>query len=390
MSGDLGSNPARPLRLGLLGYGLDRPLTGIGRYSVEIARQFSLPGSGVSLEVIKPFSSPVADLDEYLRTRRIFGSRLPAYMLAGPLQIATVARRDELDVIHDPFGVSPFFMPHRIAPFGRVLTLHDMIPFVYPETHARLTNLLFRRYIPRSLRFVDRIITDSESSRQDIVRFLRFPPERVTAIPIGVAPQFAPASAEVCQRVRERYGLPVDYILTVGSLTPRKNLETLFAAYYQLRQRGLPHRLVVVGPTAWKSAGIFQRLRSLGIEQDVVLTGFVADTDLPALYSAASAFAFPSLYEGFGLPPLEAMACGTPVVTSNRSSLPEIVGDAALLVDPLDVDALASAIDRLLTDAGLTTAMIARGLARTRLFTWERTAREHCRVYRDVSGRSPE
>jgi glycosyltransferase involved in cell wall biosynthesis len=379
-------NDERPLRLGLLGYGLDRPLTGIGRYSVELARQFGRM-DGVSLELIKPFSGSIAGIDPSVRTRRILGRRLPAYMLAAPAQIAAVAHRDRLDVIHDPFGVSPFFLPRWLAPFGRVLTLHDVIPFIYPETHARLTNLLFRRYIPRSLRFVDRITTVSESSRRDIIRILRFPAERVHAIPIGVAPHFAPAGAEACQRIRERYGLPADYVLTVGSLNPRKNLETLFAAYQQLRQRGLPHRLVVVGPTDWKSAGIFQRLRALGIEQDVLLTGFVTDEDLPALYSGASVFAFPSLYEGFGLPPLEAMACGTPVVTSNRSSLPEVVGDAGLLVEPFDVEALASAIDRLLTDPELSAGLIQRGLIRAASFSWTRTARAHRCVYRDVSAR---
>jgi glycosyltransferase involved in cell wall biosynthesis len=308
-------------------------------------------------------------------------------MLAAPAQIATVARRDRLDIIHDPFGVSPFFVPRRVAPFGRVLTLHDMIPFIYPETHARLTNMLFRRYIPRSLRFVDRIITDSESSRTDIVRFLRFPAERVNAIPIGAAPHFAPTSPEERQRVRQRYGLPNNYILTVGSLNPRKNLETLFSAFHQLLQRSLPHKLVIVGPTAWKSAGIFQRMRSLGIERDVVLTGFVGDADLPALYGGASVFVFPSLYEGFGLPPLEAMACGTPVVTSNRSSLPEVVGDAGLLVDPHDADAIATAIERLAADSELSAGLIDRGLARARSFTWERAAHAHRRVYQEVSSR---
>lgn len=377
----------RPVRLGLLGYGLDRPLTGIGRYSVELARQFSQRCDDISLEVIKPFAGSVADLDVSIRTRRIVGSRLPAYMLAGPAQLAAVARRGRLEVIHDPFGVSPFFLPRRLAPFGRVLTLHDMVPFIYPETHARLTNLLFRHYIPRSLRFVDRIITDSESSRRDIVRFLHFPPERVNAIPIGVSPHFAPASKEACQRVRQRYDLPADYILTVGSLSPRKNLETLFAAYQQLRQRGLPHHLVVVGPTAWKSSGIFQRMRVLGLEDDVLLTGFVAESDLPALYAGASVFAFPSLYEGFGLPPLEAMACGAPVVTSNRSSLPEVVGDAGLLVEPLDADALASALDRMLTDHELSSGLIKRGLARAASFTWERTARAHSEVYAELAAR---
>jgi glycosyltransferase involved in cell wall biosynthesis len=369
----------------LLGYGLDRPLTGIGRYAVELARQLCACDDGISLELIKPFSKPANGLDTPLRTRRILGRRLPAYMVVGPTQITNVARRDRLDVVHDPFGVSPFFVPRQLAPFGRVLTLHDMVPFVYPETHARLTNLLFRRYIPRSLRFVDQIITDSESSQRDIVRFLRFPSERVTAIPIGVASRFAPAGADERQRACQRLSLPGDYILTVGSLSPRKNLESLFAAFKELRRRGRPHHLVVVGPTAWKSAGIFRQLRTLGIESDVLLTGFVSDDDLPALYSGAAAFAFPSLYEGFGLPPLEAMACGTPVVTSNNSSLPEVVGDAGLLVDPLDVEALASALDRLLTDPELSSRLIRRGIARSKAFTWERTARAHSCIYRDVA-----
>lgn len=375
---------APPVRLGLLAYGLDRPLTGIGRYSVTLAEQLSMIDGSLTLDIIRPFSGPIVELDQSIRSHRILGRRLPAYMLAGPPQIAAIARHNRLNVIHDPFGVSPFFLPRRQAPFGRVLTLHDMIPYIYPTTHARLTNLLFRRYIPRSLRFVDRIITDSESSRRDIVRFLRFPAERVHAIPIGVAPQFAPASEAERQSVRKRYGLPNRYILTVGSLIPRKNLETLFSAYHLLRERGATFRLVVVGPTAWKSAGIFQRLRALGIEEDVLLTGFVADEDLPAFYSCASVFVFPSLYEGFGLPPLEAMACGTPVVASNTSSLPEVVGDAGLLVDPLDVHALAAAIDSLMADQELTTGLIERGFARAGSFTWERTAREHLCVYRKV------
>ncbi|HVX31174.1 MAG TPA: glycosyltransferase family 1 protein [Nitrolancea sp.] len=380
----MSAHRAGSLRLGLLGYGLDRPLTGIGRYSVELAHQLSRCPDALSLELIKPFSASIAGLPDGIPARRIAGRRLPAYMLAAPSQLAAVARRDRLDIIHDPFGVSPFFLPRRIAPFKRVLTLHDVIPYVFPETHARLTNLLFRRYIPRSLRFVDRIITDSEASRRDIIRFLKFPAERVHAIPIGVAPWFEPAGAEAIARVRARYELPSDYILAVGSLNPRKNLETLFTAYHRLRQRGFPHRLVVVGPSAWKSVGIFQRLRDLGLERDVRLTGFVADEDLPALYSAAAALVLPSLYEGFGLPPLEAMACGTPVVTSNTSSLPEVVGDAGLMVDPLDVDALAAAIDRLLTDSELSSGLIARGLSRAQLFTWERTAHEHRHIYHDV------
>ena len=373
-----------PIRLGMLGYGLDRPLTGIGRYAVELTQHFSTSDE-LAVTLMKPFAQPVTELEPRVGTSRIHGRLLPSYMLAGPAQITAIARKRRLNVIHDPFGVSPFFAPRSIGRFGRVVTIHDMIPFVFPETHAPLTNLLFRRYIPWSLRFVDRIITDSESSRRDIVRFYRFPADRVHAIPIGVSHRFVPATREATQRALDRYGITTSYIMVVGSLNPRKNLETLFESYRLLRQRGLGHQLVVVGPKAWKSASIFQRLHDLGLESDVVMTGFVDEDDLPALYSGADAFAFPSLYEGFGLPPLEAMACGTPVVTSNSSSLPEVVGGAGLMIDPGDAKALADAIEHLVTDRATHAKFAALGLARAKQFRWDRTACAHLNLYREIA-----
>ncbi|HEU4792797.1 MAG TPA: glycosyltransferase family 1 protein, partial [Nitrolancea sp.] len=210
------------------------------------------------------------------------------------------------------------------------------------------------------------------------------PASKIRVIPNGVSNAFTPASLVTVAGVLRHYAVPQPYILTVGALQSRKNLETLFAAYRILRGKGLPHRLVVTGRKAWKTAGIFTSLRQLGLEEDVILTGYVADDDLPALYSGASAFAFPSLYEGFGLPPLEAMACGTPVVTSNSSSLPEVVGDAGLTVDPSDVRGFAGALERLLTDEALHETCRKRGLARAGRFTWDRAAADHLELYQSL------
>jgi glycosyltransferase involved in cell wall biosynthesis len=313
------------------------------------------------------------------------GRLLPSYMALAPLQIAALARRQRLRVIHDPFGISPFLVPRAVAPFARIVTIHDMIPFIYPDTHARLTNLLFRRYIPQSLRFIDAVVTVSEASRHDITRFFGVPPERICVIHNGVSPKFTPVSPTEISDTCRRYELPQPYLLTVGAVQARKNLGTLFAAYKILRERGISHTLVVVGKKAWKTEGTFLQLRELGLEQEVIFTGHVADEDLPAIYSGASAFAFPSLYEGFGLPPLEAAACGTPAVTSKTSSMPEVVGDFSVLVEPYDIQGFAEALERLLLDDEYHAEYRGRGLRGASNFTWERAARLHLSLYQSFS-----
>jgi glycosyltransferase involved in cell wall biosynthesis len=376
------SGPLPPLRVGVLAYGLDRPLTGIGRYAVELVRALRVHRPDVEVILLKPFAGPIPDLDERA-TAMLPGARLlPAMMALGPVEIAVAARRHRLDVIHDPAGISPFLVPRRLGPFARVVTVHDMVPFIYPETHTRLTNFLYRRYIPRTLRFVDRIVTVSESSRRDILTHYRVAPDRVARIYFGATPLFGRRSDVVVERVLARLGVQPPYFLSVGSLQPRKNLETVFEALALVRRDGAPHRLVVVGERAWRTSGIFQRLEALGLGDAVVLTGRVDDESLAALYSGTDCFVFPSLYEGFGSPPLEAMACGAPVVASNVSSLPEVVGDAGVLVRPRDVAAIAAAMATVATDAALRGELRVRGLERARRFTMTRVADEHAKLYR--------
>ncbi len=202
---------------------------------------------------------------------------------------------------------------------------------------------------------------------------------------MGVNPRFRPADQGEIDAVRRKYELPDQFVLFVGTIEPRKNLVNLLEALAALKREGHGAKLVVAGRKGWLSADFDARLRSLGLESDVTFPGFVPDEDLPAVYSAATVFAFPSWYEGFGIPILEAMACGTPVVCSNTSSLPEVVGDAALMVAPDDVRALKEALGRVLSDPELRGRFTAHGIVRAAPFTWQRTAEQTAAVYRAVA-----
>jgi glycosyltransferase involved in cell wall biosynthesis len=275
---------------------------------------------------------------------------------------------------------------HLLPPFRRirtVLTVHDLIYVLFPEYHLPMNYHFLRLMMPRFARRADAIIAISECTRRDLVRLWQISEGKISVIHEGIDPRFHhPADEEALARVRRRYGLPERYALYVGTIEPRKNLPTLFEAWARLRYR-LP--LVIAGKKGWLFQETFSRVESLDLGGVVQFTGFVADEDLPALYAQADIFVFPSLYEGFGLPVLEAMACGTPVVTTTGGSLPEVAGDAALLVKPGDVDALTDAVDRLLHDPSLADDLRARGISRARQFSWERAARETLAVYHGVA-----
>ncbi|RLC69773.1 MAG: glycosyltransferase family 1 protein [Chloroflexi bacterium] len=298
---------------------------------------------------------------------------LPVELITGPV-----------DVFHSPdFTLPPVWRARA------VLTVHDLSFLRVPECFTGALRRYLERVVPRSVRRADHVIADSHSTKRDLVELLGTPAGKVTVIHSGVEPRFRPiVDRAALGPVRQRYDLPERFIISVGTLQPRKNFATLVEAFARLKSetgnwkpgaRSL--KLVIAGGRGWLYEEIFARVEALGLQGDVLFPGFVADEDLPALYNLAEAFVLPSLYEGFGLPPLEAMACGTPVVTSNVSSLPEVVGDAGLMVEPADVESLAAAIERVLEDGGLRREMVQRGLARAKEFTWERAARRLLGVY---------
>ncbi|MCS6803238.1 MAG: glycosyltransferase family 1 protein [Chloroflexota bacterium] len=279
---------------------------------------------------------------------------------------------------------------HLLPPTRRirtVFTVHDLIFRFYPEHHLPLNRWYLTLMMPRFLRAADALIAVSEQTKRDVVALYGVPAERIHVIYEGVASRFQPVD-DPAQRaaLRQRLGLPERFLLYLGTIEPRKNLIALLDAYQSLVAAGETADLVIAGRRGWLFEPVFAHVRRLGLERRVHFLGWVEDADTPTLLSAARAFVFPSLYEGFGLPPLEAMACGTPVVASNTSSLPEVVGDAGLLVPPTDRAALAAALRRVLADDPLVTALREKGLRRARRFRWEKTALETLAVYRTVAG----
>jgi glycosyltransferase involved in cell wall biosynthesis len=370
----------------LIVYGLDRHITGIGRYTLELARALSEMASAPVLTLLTAGGAGLlADMDA--KFALLPGCRLlPGLITLGGVLIPRYVRRHGLDLVHDPTGITPFYLGTGAA--RAVVTVHDVFPWSCPGTSSLLDTLIYRHWLPRVLpRRADTIITVSEHSRGDIQRYLGIPSQQLNVIPYGVAARFHPLpAAQVDAHLKARFGLAGPYILYVGALTRRKNVERALQAFATIQDQFPAMRFALAGPRTWKQTPVEDLVQALGIGDKILLTGPLADGDLAALYSGAKLFLFPSLCEGFGLPPLEAMACGTPVVCSNATSLPEVVGDAALTVDPHDVEALAEAIGRVLSEPKLAAELRTRSLERAQQFTWQRTARETMGVYNQVLG----
>ena len=293
---------------------------------------------------------------------------------------AELRRRPRPDILHVQYTAPP------LAPCPVVVTIHDLSFEHLPQTFKRRSWMQLRLTVRRTARRAAHVIAPSEFTRRDLIETYKLDPARVTAIPLAAAEHFRRVEdALEIERVRRLYGIRSEYVLAVGSIQPRKNIARLVRAYSGLRrERGrsnLP-QLVLVGKQAWLYGETLRAVEEEGVRDCVRMTGYVSEGDLPALYTGALCFAYPSYFEGFGLPPLEAMRCGTPVLVGDRTSLPEVVGDAALTADPFDTASLARALARLIDDAALRAELRARGLKRASAFDWRDTARMTLQVYR--------
>ena len=283
------------------------------------------------------------------------------------------------------FHATEHLLP-RLRCIRSVFTLHDLIFRFDPGSHLPLNRIYLNTMMPRFLRAADAVIAVSECSQRDAVRLYGTPTEKIHVIPEGVDARFKPVGQQQIEQVRSRYHLPERFVLSVGTIEPRKNLPTLFEALAAPREPGLETwPLVIAGKPGWLYEPILRRIADLNLQDSIHLTGFFPDDDLPALYSAATVLAMPSRYEGFGLPVLEAMACGTPVICSNTSSLPEVAGDAALLVPPEDVQGWVEAIAHVMNDDALRLQMRERGFVQAARFSWENAARQTAEVYRQIA-----
>lgn len=298
-----------------------------------------------------------------------------------PLSLPVALYRTGVDLLHVQYTAPP------ICWKPVVVTLHDLSFEHFPQFFSPRERFIFKRTIPRTARRAVKLLTVSEYSRQDIIDTYALPPDRVVVTPNGVGPDFTPLRDEGrLAGIRTRYGIERKYLLSVGNLQPRKNLVRLIKVYTRLREtvEDFYHQLVIVGKKAWRYKNIVHQAHRSPYARDVIFTGYVPEADLPGLYSGASAFVCVSLFEGFGLPVLEAMACGVPIISSNSSSLPEVVGGAGLMVDPYDEDALAKAILRLVEDDALRARLAEESLRRAAKFSWRRTAELTLAVYQEV------
>jgi glycosyltransferase involved in cell wall biosynthesis len=306
-------------------------------------------------------------------------ARIAWEQLAQPLGLLG----DRIDLLHSLAFVQPV-----VLPCPGVVTVYDLSFIHYPQRLQPWRRLYLRWGTTYSAQRASRVIAISASTKRDIVALLGVAEGKVDVIPCGVDEDFRPVERqEQLKELRKRRRLPPRMLLFVGTIEPRKNLTTLLRSYALLREWIQPPPLVIAGAKGWQHEEVFSLAQELGLLDELLFPGFIPRDELPLWYNAADLFVYPSLYEGFGLPPLEAMACGTPVVASNTSSLPEVVGDAGLLVEPTDAEEIAEAMQRLLTDSTLRDELTSKGLERARAFTWHRTARETAEVYdRALSG----
>ena len=284
------------------------------------------------------------------------------------------------DVYHGVLNVMPL-----LSPVPSVVTIHDLSPFLFPQTFRRVNRIYTRWAIRVSCRRAAHLLAVSEFTKREIVRWMRVPPERISVTYDACDERFAPPAAAELAAFRRAKGLPERFILFLGTLEPRKNIPQLLDAYAMIA-RSVDAPLVIAGSKGWLYEPILARAEQLGLGDKLHFAGYVEQSEQHLWYAAATVFAFPSLYEGFGMPPLEAMACGTPVVASDSSSLPEVIGDAGLLVPTGDAEALADSLHRVLNDSALHAELRARGLQQARRFSWDTTAERTLEVYRTAAG----
>ncbi|MEO8434351.1 MAG: glycosyltransferase family 1 protein [Pyrinomonadaceae bacterium] len=371
------------MRIALDGIPLNQPLTGVGHYTVELARALAAGSPHDRFEIVSPLSFiPLPELSlsnlqlvkasVNVFTRRWWTVGLPGYV-----------QRESLDIFHGTNFEVPLW---RKCP--TVLTIHDLSMLLFPAVHEKHRTRRARRRLPVMARAADMIITPGESVREEVCERLQVEPSKVVAIPEAPRDLFRPLPQTETLETRERLGIADDFLLFVGTIEPRKNLPTLVRAFSEVVANGNRSlQLVLAGRTGWLNSDLFELIRGSGVSDRIKLTGYLCDEDLRSLYSSCRLFVYPSLYEGFGLPPLEAMACGAPAIVSRIPSIMAVTGDAACLVSPENTVEMAQSVVELLNDEAKRRQLSAAGIQRSSQFSWRRTAELTRDVYREAMDR---
>lgn len=376
------------MNIGVVSDAISENIVGVGRYAKNVFLHLALMGENPIPVDWRYCESFLSIMGEHVPTPVVISNPWPAtrnllwhFFLLKKLN----KKVDSLDIVFDP---SQFIHPVGKLKIPLVYVVHDVSFINYPECHRRGKKTLFKLFFKDTLQKADCIVCDSHYTENELQKNFPVNHDKISVI-YGAADEcFRPISNELeLERVRQKYKLPQDFLLYVGAIEPRKNLDQLLQAYHLLGDR-IPFPLYIGGKVGWRSASLFKLHQSLGLKDRVNFLGYVPDEDLPSLYNLATAFIFISKDEGFGLPPLEAMQCGTPVVISNAGSLPEIAGDAALIIDPDDPQAIGETLEKICKDKTLQNGLKEKGLKRSAEFSWGITARELILLFHKLTAKT--
>lgn len=373
--------------------GLDK--TGIGNYIVPLIRALSKVDSHNHYTILRWYfpsfgagDSNIVGADELIaeitEENNFEIGWCPYHPHWEQLCLPTELMKRYIDVYHSPSFVLPLMRPCKM-----VVTFHDATPKLFPENLGTEVSNYYDKWSGISARHADAIICNSQNTAKDLIKYYHVPKDKVEVTYIAAAPQYCLLDNVDLTAIQEQYGLNSPYILYVGTIEMRKNIRLMLEAFALIKKnRDIPHQMLLVGK-AREHFDILKIITEFDLSKDVILAGYVPDEELPILYNGADLFVYISLYEGFGLPPLEAMHCGTPVVVSNVSSLPEVVGDAAVMVEPYNVNEVAEGIYKVLADEKLCSVLKARGLQRAQMFSWKKIARQTLNIYNQVMNHEP-
>ncbi len=377
------------LRVGINARYIQRQMTGIEKYTYEIIKNVALNDPDTDYYIFFMKNIPVPEMDFPVNVKKInsrfSGKRRSTKLFWELVYLFFEIRKYKLDVFHGPAFFVPLMKPKRCK---YITTVHDLAFLTYPKTFTISTKLYFFLLFRKSLRICDKIIAVSNVTKKDMVSYYAIPEEKVAVIHSGISSVYkAPGNEETKKEIMSKYNLPERYILFVGALSPRKNVVNIlkaYKAYLQEQQKKESVKLVLVGKKAWLYDDIFSFISKNKMEEHVLFLDYVPENDVVTLYSNAELFLFPSLYEGFGFPVLEAMACGTPVITSNISSLPEVAGHAAILVNPENVEEIKEAMIKIGSNPKLREDLIKKGKNQVKKFTWKEAAEKTIQVYHEL------
>lgn len=370
------------MRIGLVTNLMDSNGAGIGCYTKNLVENLLKIDKKNEYVLIHSKKKSYNFKGNYKEIRLPFFTSIPRKLIIGFFTLEKICRQEKLDILHDTGQIGPYFSKSKTK---RVLTIFDLSAFYYPEAFTKVT-ASYSKFLPLVAGNVDKIMTISQNSKKDIIKFLKIPPNKVAVTYLGTESHFEPIKDRiVLKQIRKKLDLPSSFILFVGTIEPRKNIPFLIRGFAKVRKK-LNHdlKLVIAGKMGWEKKSIFDLPKQLSIEKDVFFLGNIEIKDLPALYNSAMIFVYPSLYEGFGLPLLEAMACGCPVITSNTSSLPEIAGEAAILINPNKERELIEAIRDVINNKRLKQTLIKKGFIQAKKFSWKHCAQETLEIYQSL------